>query len=111
MMPLADTRPLDDVRAKPLSELEAHDHSSCRREVGRSILRVTRSLAAALAKYATIRIGVDQSTREDAVEACEAALREIDELTVAVRALADAMRNGHAERLSNPTPVGGPAQK
>jgi hypothetical protein len=101
MMPLADVRPPDSARAKPL-EVDPLDHSSCRREVGRSILRVTRSLAAALARYATIRVGVDQATRDEAIAACDASLLEIDELASAVRSLRNAMRNGHAERLSNP---------
>jgi len=55
-------------------------------------LRVTRSLADALAKYALVRAGVDESTRLEAIEACNEALNEIDELASAVRALRDAMQ-------------------
>jgi len=64
-----------------------------------------RALALALSKYAANRVSIDSSSEADTADACELALEEIGELALAVRALRDAIRDGHAERVSNTPPI------
>jgi hypothetical protein len=93
MANVADSVPPEMARAKIL-EVDSQDRSSCRREVGRRILRVTRALAVALSKYSMVRAGFDEASIDDAVRAFDDTLCEIARLDDAVRALRRALREG-----------------